>query len=805
MTEENTFPAPAAVPPPQAAPRPDPGHGPWMLVLVLAAHLVLGVVWLGMDHHDLRGDEAHHLRVAADYYALLGAPPEEGRLAALAAFRSPYPPLPHLLGAAAALVFGFSPDRLTLVPLLLFESMILGVYLLARRSRRSGEAARAALLFSCMPLAFGMSRLFSPDMAAAALGLWALYALLRSGFLLRPGWARAFGLLAGWAWLCKPDAPACLLAPALAWAAWGILRAASGAVPGDLAPFGLRRHCARLLLVALLAAGPFAGWSLYHRADLLAWWGAQRGTAEGLVHGDAAGWLGPFGETPQPPHPPLDDPDLAQDPPPPARRIPETAPAAAVERFWPVYAAHAVNEALFLPLALLAALGVPALLRRRNWNASSLLCLVWVGGAVLMLAGVFTLRNPRFLLPMLPALALLADRGFDLIPGRPLRAAATVLFGAAALFQCANLSLLGLGPVAVPHDGLPAESRALGNTGLVVFKPVVAMGNYTIHPPQREASAVLETFRDIALQERRRGAAEDPGPATVALVAERPARLGAALHARFFDPDPTPLRPTFLRAGDASLRPLRPGAVGEAPAELLTPPAVPPDHVLLWSPTDGDHTARLETWAAELHAAGYESLAHRRVPGRGALPEGWLHALCRRTPRTPETASTLFDVYDLLRDPAAALPDQVRIALEGRFADLLRPYQGTAPLGDGLRLLGMHVTPLFPGWAAVRIVLLPETAQQGDLALTVTATPRPEDLGKLPPVPRELGMYYWDFFPDPPSTAWRAGETVILSRQVMVESLTYRIAVTLRDAETGAPLAETVEAGALDFAALEGK
>jgi hypothetical protein len=39
----------------------------------------------------------------------------------------------------------------------------------------------------------------------------------------------------------------------------------------------------------------------------------------------------------------------------------------------------------------------------------------------------------------------------------------------------------------------------------------------------------------------------------------------------------------------------------------------------------------------------------------------------------------------------------------------------------------------------------------------------------------------------------------------MVASLTYRIAVTLRDAETGAPLAETVEAGALDFAALEGK
>ncbi|HOH50908.1 MAG TPA: glycosyltransferase family 39 protein [Candidatus Hydrogenedentes bacterium] len=803
MTEENTFPAPA--PPPQAAPRPDPGHGPWMLAVVLAAQLVLGVVWLAMDHHDLRGDEAHHLRTAADYYALLGAPPEEGRLAALAAFRSPYPPLPQLLGAAAAPVFGFSPDRLTYVPLGLFGSMILGVYLLARRTRRSGEAARAALLFSCMPLAFGMSRLFSPDMALAALCLWALYALLRSEFLLRPGWARAFGVLAGMAWLCKPEAPAHLLVPALVWAAWGILRAASGAVPAGAAPFGLRRHLARLVLVALLAAGPFAGWSLYHRADLVAWWGAQRGTAEGLVHGAAAGWLGPFGETPPPTRPPLDDPDLRQDPPPPPRRGAETAPAAAAERYWPVYAAHAVNEALFLPLALLAVLGVPALLLRRNRTAPVLLCLLWAAGGVLALAGLFTLRSPRFLLPLLPALALLADTGFDVIPGRRVRAAATVLLCGAAVFQCVNLSFLGLGPVFAPHDGLPAESRALGNTGLALFKPKVAAGNYTLGPPQREASAVMETFRDIALHERRLAAAPDAGPATVALVAESPARLGAALHARFFDPDPAPLRPTFLGAADASPQPLRPAATVAAPEELLTPPAAPPDHVLLWSPTGGDHTARLEAWAAELHAAGYVSLSHRRVPAWGALPEGWLHALGRRPPRTPETATTLFDVYDLLRDPAAALTDQARMELEGRFADLLRPYQGTARLGDGLRLLGMHVTPLLPGWAAVRIVLLPETAQEGDLALTVTATPRPEDLGKLPPVPRELGMYYWDFFPDPPSTAWRAGETVILSRQVMVETLAYRIALTLRDAETGAPLAETVEAGTLDFAALEEK
>ena len=53
---------------------------------------------------------------------------------------------------------------------------------------------------------------------------------------------------------------------------------------------------------------------------------------------------------------------------------------------------------------------------------------------------------------------------------------------------------------------------------------------------------------------------------TVALVAENPARLGAALHARFFDPDPAPLRPTFFGAADASPRPLRPAATPDRTA-----------------------------------------------------------------------------------------------------------------------------------------------------------------------------------------------------------------------------------------------
>lgn len=788
-----------------AAPSPhDSGHGAWWLAALLLFHLAAGLWWLSADTHELRADEAHHLRVAGEYYRVIVSPPEGGRLAAMSEMRSPYPPLPHISGALCALVFGYSPDRVTVSALLLFLGMIAGVYLLARTGWPARDAFLAAFFFSFMPLAFGMSRVFSPDIFLAAACLWAVYALARSGGFLIPGWSFLFALLTGLAFLSKPTAPAYLLPPAAATALWGLARVLSGVPVPGAPPQTLRRFLGRVALVALLSGAISSSWYLSHRADLVTWWGTQRGTAEGLLHGSAGSFFGAFAAPPEPPRPPLADADLAPASPVPARGGAEQEWRVLLERDWPSYLVFGVNGALFLPTALLSAAGLLALIFQRNRNRAVLTALVWFAGAWLALTCLFTIRNPRLLLPVLPALALSAAMAFHLVPGRRLRLAAAALFGAVALFQFANLSAFGLGPLELPYCGDRPEVLQYGDRGLALLKPHLATGMYNAHPPRRGGSAVEAAFGRIASRERARGAGNGAGRATVAVVAEGgPARLGLALHARHHGPGVNPLRPVHMDEMSASPVPLVP----LEPAQFPSPDALPaengPDHVLLWPGTDGDYAGRLEGWAMKLHALGYDSLDHQWVAPNGLLPGGWLHTLGRRIPVTPATARTLFEVDELLRSPeGGGLTPEARAALEARFVELARPYQGAGWIGRGVRLLGVHVLPVFPGWQMLHLVLLPGEAPGGARAVMVRGVPRAEDLNRLPPAQRAQGFYDWDFYPSPGAETWQKNRTVILSRPIMAEAATYRLQLALWHPDTGELDSEPVETDWIDFGSL---
>lgn len=794
-------------PMPHTAPAPqDSGRGAWWLAALLALHLAAGLWWLAEDRHELRADEAHHLRVAGEYYRVIVSPPEGGRLAALAGMRSPYPPLPHVAGALCALVFGYSPDRITVSALLLFLGMIVGVYLLARCGWPSWDAFRAAFFFSCMPLAFGMSRVFSPDIFLAAACLWAVYALVRSDGFLRPGWSFLFALLTGLAFLSKPTAPAYLLPPAAGAALWGLGRVMSGTALPGLPPATLRRFLARLALVALLSGVLSSAWYLANRADLVTWWGTQRGTEEGLLHGSAGSFFGAFAAPPQPPRLHLEDPDLAPAGPVPDRTGAESAWRALFDRDWPVYLVLAVNGALFLPTALLAAAGALALLFHRNRNRAVLLSLLWAAGAWLALTCLFTIQNPRLLLPVLPAAALFAAMAFHLVPGCRLRRTVMIVFGAAVLFQFANLTVFGLGPLEIPVCGDRPEVRRYGDRGLVLFKPHLATGMYNAHPPRRGVSALESAFARMAARERTRDTQRRAEHAAVAVVAEDgPARLGVAFHARHHDPGVNPLRPVYLDDLSASPVPLAPAEPLQVsgPDALSAPEGGGPEYVLLWPGMEGDYAGRLEYWAMTLYAAGYDSLDHQWVPENGLLPGGWLHTLGRRIPVTPATARTLFDVDALLRAPeGAALSGEARAALEARHVELVRQYQGTGLIGRGVRLLGVHVLPLFPGWSMMHLVLLPEETPDGARAVMALGVPRQEDLEKLPPAQRGQGWCNWGFFPTPPATEWRQNRTVILSRPIMAEPLTYRLRLALQDPQTGEPDVEPLETNWIDFSAL---
>ena len=92
-------------------------------------------------------------------------------------------------------------------------------------------------------------------------------------------------------------------------------------------------------------------------------------------------------------------------------------------QYWDVYPLYFINEIAFLPVVLVALLGLPVLLLKRNRNAMVLLLLVWVGGAYMLLTGVFYLRGPILLYACAPPAAVLCAFALDAIPRYRLRRA----------------------------------------------------------------------------------------------------------------------------------------------------------------------------------------------------------------------------------------------------------------------------------------------------------------------------------------------------------------------------------------------
>ena len=102
----------------------------------------------------------------------------------------------------------------------------------------------------------------------------------------------------------------------------------------------------------------------------------------------------------------------------------------------------------------------------------------------------------------------------------------------------------------------------------------------------------------------------------------------------------------------------------------------------------------------------------------------------------------------------------------------------------------------------MHLVLLPEETPDGARAVMALGVPRQEDLEKLPPAQRGQGWCNWGFFPTSPATEWRQNRTVILSRPIMAEPLTYRLRLALQDPQTGEPDVEPLETDWIDFSAL---
>lgn len=245
---------------------------PWLVVLVI--WLLAGwttLAWLQIDNTPPSWDPSVHLTHALHYWAYLTRLPLPEAYAGLALTSLYYPPLVHTAGAVAYMAYGViqpaihgltTADVPVLVNLAFMGLLLYGTYSLAARNYGEQAGMLAALLVACYPILAGQSRLYLLDYPLAACTVAAMALLAASRNLTHPLWVWPLGVMSGAALLCKWSflflfVPPLLLAVA---AGWRLVR--DGEVP-------LARFVFNVVVVVagiLVVAGP---WYLPHPAETI--------------------------------------------------------------------------------------------------------------------------------------------------------------------------------------------------------------------------------------------------------------------------------------------------------------------------------------------------------------------------------------------------------------------------------------------------------------------------------------------------------------------------------------------------------
>jgi 4-amino-4-deoxy-L-arabinose transferase-like glycosyltransferase len=380
-----------------------PGRNPFVpsdagvllgLAILAVGHTAASFVWLARDNQPPLWDMALHQTSGLAFHDLFAG--SGWNFAEWFAVTGAYPPFYHHL---LALAFALGRDHHLAVwanlPATL--ALILCTYVLGRRWFSPVEGVLAATVLLCFPYVAWVSRETIIDYTLAAVVLGAIVCLDSSVGFSRRGWSLAFGALAALAALTKWIGPAFLILPAL----WALCRA----VGPD------RRVRTRNFLDAtILGGGLTLAWYLPKLPEILAFLRANTliGAAEG-----------------EPPVFSLDS--------------------------LVYYLRLLEGEQLhgFFFLAFVA--GVVFAIGRRD--GAMVLLLLWVASGYVFLTLLRT-KDPRFTLPYLPAVALLAVSWV-----RALRAGIGRQAGRFALvgLSVGHFALVSFGWSALPEQVLLAE------------------------------------------------------------------------------------------------------------------------------------------------------------------------------------------------------------------------------------------------------------------------------------------------------------------------------------------------------------
>jgi 4-amino-4-deoxy-L-arabinose transferase-like glycosyltransferase len=360
-----------------------PGARKWAAAALVAAvlfYLVNNGVWLILDRSSPSYDKASHARAALGYLYLLEEPTRLS-LTKLLTVTQYYPPLFHVLSLVFTLPLGFSTSAVAATNFLFLPALVLGIYGIGRRFFDEWVGAGAVVLTLLYPMIFAMSRTLLVDFPLTAMVAFSLYYIIASDAGLDERRSVRLGAVIGATMLTKWTAVVFLTVPWAFWL-WLVIRRTRPSAKSVL--IALAKVCAMAMVIA-------APWYIKAYTEFLK-------TA-------TAAFSGSF---PQQEHDP-------------------TQMFESLRWYW-----SASEVALMLkPLLWLTAIGIAAFaVRRRAWTAVAFIA-CWVIPAFVFFI-LLPNKDGRYVVPLLPAFALVAAAGFQALPWKAARAglwAAVVVAG----------------------------------------------------------------------------------------------------------------------------------------------------------------------------------------------------------------------------------------------------------------------------------------------------------------------------------------------------------------------------------------
>ncbi len=777
-----------------------------LLGVLLLFHVILNVWFLHLDNHVIRTDEETHMLTARTYYDTLVQEDHGSALKFLiAASKIPpsipaHPPLLPILGAGTAAVLGYSPDSFALVGTFMFMAIIVGAYLIAREFMSCWGALLAATLVSFTPSVFVASRFFMTDYPAAAVSVWAFYALLRSNYFRNTGWVFFFALLNGCGILFRTPIFLYYIVPAALVAGIGLARVVfvrEEKAEKRFDAHGLRTWVLNCIITLVVSAGIFAPWYFHHLETFYQYWMYQHVTEGPLTISKEP--------VPQKPAPA----QMAQAP---ADTEAPAKPKAARTHLtlrwwlpWTHYPVHVINNNLFLVLSVLALLGAPlALLLSRYRTYPVLMIVVWIAGAYVLWTLLIRFSNARYVLPVAPGLAILAAVPIMMLPARwPRRIAVAAVLGF-HLFVYANLTVTPFDAVArasVPVVLDAQVQRDYNDPGLLLYKDMLNLGysysglgpvvrnDYDVWADKntiQECNYKDRLFLAMCQYENKRRATPGEFANFVRLGHEM---RGMELDQRHFWKDTVYQRDDLPR-DTFPKRKLRSIYMAATPDGLLS--RLAEAEYVCYALYAGDQAKEVR-WIAQLEERGFKPVTRFGIERFGKVPARVYGLLARvegglitiRNSADIE-ALDLFELNSLRNDPRfSSLPASMQHLADERFNELIAEFPPPQQLNENLAYVGVAFSQVEANLFRFRFIFRVDKSIHRDWRIYFHGVPPDKYLAQLPLDARAEGYEAWNFNPNPPTSRWEAGSYVIVSHTIEPQPIPYSMKIGFFDKTEG--------------------